>query len=230
MKRHPRLLQGCLLLTSLAAQAQPSTRHNLDALREQVATAVGAQLPASSRVRVSPLDPQLQLPACPRPEVLLPSGPQPLRGQLRIGVRCHKPQPWTVYLSASIQESRTYYLARTPLQAGHQLQAQDLTTAQAYGEELPPGAVTDEKQWLGRSLTAAVAAGAPLRQQWLRNVNVVTAGQNVKLVLEGPGFRIESEGRALGNAPAGQPVQVRAASGQIVSGKAQAGGWVELDP
>lgn len=230
MKRPYRLLQGCLLLVSLAAQAQPSTRHNLDALRAQVASAVEAQLPASSRVRVSPPDPQLQLPACPKPEVLLPSGQQPLRGQLRIGVRCHKPQPWTVYLSATIQESRSYYLAKTALQAGHLLQAQDLTVEQTYAENLPPGAVTDEKQWLGRSLTAAVAAGAPLRQQWLRSVNVITAGQTVKLVLEGAGFRIDSEGRALGNAAVGQSVQVRVASGQTVSGKAQAGGWVELEP
>ncbi len=229
MKRLQRLLPSCLLLISLAAQAQPSTWHKLDALREQVAAAVGAQLPASSRVQVSPPDPQLQLPACPRPEVLLPSGQQPLRGQLRIGVRCQKPQPWTVYLSASIQESRTYYLARIPLQAGHQLQAQDLTNAQAYTENLPPGAVTDERQWLGRSLTAAVAAGAPLNQQWLRTVNVVTAGQTVKLVLGGAGFRINSEGRALGNAAAGQPVQVRVASGQTVRGQAQVGGWVEID-
>lgn len=230
MKRPYRLLPGCLLLISLATQAQPSTRHNLDALRQQVAGAVEAQLPASSRVSVGPLDPQLQLPACPRPEVMLPSGQQPLRGQLRIGVRCHKPQPWTVYLSATIQESRSYYLARTPLQAGHQLQAQDLTTEQTYAENLPPGAVTEEKQWLGRSLTAAVAAGTPLRLQWLRSVNVITAGQTVKLVLEGAGFHIDSEGRALGNAMAGQQVQVRTTSGQAVSGKAQAGGWVEIEP
>ena len=230
MKRPYRLLPGCLLLLSLVAQAQPSTRHNLDALREQVTSAIEAQLPPSSRVSVNPLDPQLQLPACPKPAVLLPSGQQPLRGQLRIGVRCQKPQPWTVYLSATIQESRSYYLARTALQAGHLLQAQDLTTEQTYADNLPPGAVTDEKQWQGRSLTAAVAAGAPLRQQWLRSVNVITAGQTVKLVLEGSGFRIDSEGRALGNAVAGQQLLVRVASGQTVSGKAQAGGWVEIEP
>ena len=75
-----------------------------------------------------------------------------------------------------------------------------------------------------------MAAGAPLRQQWLRSVNVITAGQTVKLVLEGSGFRIDSEGRALGNAVAGQLLLVRVASGQTVSGKAQAGGWVEIEP
>ncbi len=230
MKRPYRLLPGCLLLTSLAVQAQPSTRHNLDALREQVTIALTAQLPASSRVRVSAPDPQLQLPACPRPEVLLPSGQQPLRGQLRVGVRCHQPQAWTVYLSASIQESRSYYLARVALPAGHLLQAQDLVLEPGQADNLPAGAVTDEKQWQGRSLTAAVAAGTPLRQQWLRSVNVVSAGQTVKLVVEGAGFRIESEGRAVGNAAAGQPVQVRVTSGQSISGKAQTGGWVELEP
>ncbi len=231
MKRLLRLLLGCLLLGCLAAQAQPqplSPRHPLDALRAQVASAVAAQLPASSRVHVSPPDARLQLPACPRPEVMLPASHQPLRGQLYVGVRCHQPQPWTVYLSVLIEEARTYYLAKTALPAGHQLQAQDLTTRQALGEELPPGAVTDEKQWQGRSLTTAVAAGAPLRLQWLRSVNVISAGQNVKLVYMGAGFRIDSEGRALGNAAAGQTVQVRVTSGQVVSGKAQVGGWVEL--
>jgi flagella basal body P-ring formation protein FlgA len=50
----------------------------------------------------------------------------------------------------------------------------------------------------------------------------------VKLVSEGPGFRVSAEGRALGNAADGQLVQVRAPSGQTVSGIARSGGIVEV--
>jgi len=57
---------------------------------------------------------------------------------------------------------------------------------------------------------------------------VINAGQTVRLQIESTGFRISSEGRALHSAAAGQQVQVRTSSGQVVSGKAQPGGWVEI--
>jgi flagella basal body P-ring formation protein FlgA len=47
-------------------------------------------------------------------------------------------------------------------------------------------------------------------------------------MVNGRGFSISSEGRALNNASAGQVVQVRTASGQVVSGIARQDGLVDI--
>lgn len=57
---------------------------------------------------------------------------------------------------------------------------------------------------------------------------MVQQGQSVKLLLAGAGFTVSNEGRALNNATQGQVVQVRTASGQLVSGVARSGGVVEV--
>jgi flagella basal body P-ring formation protein FlgA len=55
----------------------------------------------------------------------------------------------------------------------------------------------------------------------------VQQGQTVRLVASGAGFSVTTEGLALNNAGEGQPARVRLASGQVVSGMARAGGFVE---
>jgi len=137
-------------------------------LRDQAQAYLAASIPGKVRVQIAPLDPQLQLPACPRPEIFMPPGTGAMRGTVRIGARCKQPQAWAIYLTATIQEARTYYLAKEALEAGRLLSASDLVADQAFPDELPPGAVVDERQWQGRTLTQPVSAGSPLRLQWLR--------------------------------------------------------------
>ena len=81
---------------------------------------------------------------------------------------------------------------------------------------------------IGRTLRQSLTAGSVLRPSLLRTELVITAGQTVKLVANGPGFSISSEGRAMGNASGGQRVQVRSASGQIVQGVALPNGSVSI--
>jgi flagella basal body P-ring formation protein FlgA len=57
---------------------------------------------------------------------------------------------------------------------------------------------------------------------------VVRAGQNVRLEVRGPGFRVGGEGTAMTAAAAGQSVRVRLQSGQIISGTVVRPGLVEL--
>jgi len=79
----------------------------------------------------------------------------------------------------------------------------------------------------GRRLTGlaicGLAAGAPLRNALLRPPLVVQQGHTTRLVLNGPGFSIQSEGQALANASRGDRVRVKTLSGQVVSGVAQDG-------
>ena len=73
-------------------------------------------------------------------------------------------------------------------------------------------------------------AAAAIKHLPTQAVALVKAGQSVTLQADGPGFRISSEGRALNHASAGQTVQVRTRSGQVVTGTAMAGDIVLLTP
>ena len=68
----------------------------------------------------------------------------------------------------------------------------------------------------------------PLRAESLRLPIAVQAGQTVKLVAEGGGFQVTSDGRALNQAAVGQVAQVRTANGNVVSGIAQSVGVVAI--
>jgi flagellar basal body P-ring formation protein FlgA len=119
------------------------------------------------------------------------------------------------------------YTAR-PLARGEALTDQDVTAQRTDLAQLPAGVLTDRSQAVGRIPNVSVAAGLPLRAEMLRGAHVVTLGQNVRIVFTGDGFKVSSEGRALGNAALGETVQVRSASGKVVKGQASAAGVVEV--
>lgn len=86
----------------------------------------------------------------------------------------------------------------------------------------------DPAQAIGKTLKSGLGAGQPLRSDQLTAPLAIQPGQSVRLVSHGDGFSVTSEGKALTGALDGQVVQVRAASGQTVSGIARAGGIVEV--
>ena len=225
------LLTGCLITPLAQAQAGGKPQSH-EALREQATQFLIGQVgvAADSLVRVQAIDPQLRLPACPAPEFFIANPPAVLRGSLRVGIRCLSPQAWAIYMNASVTESKIYYRVRGPLEAGHILGPEDIVGSKAQPEEFPAGAISDSEQLIGRSLRQSLTAGTVLRPSMLRTELVITAGQTVKLLANGPGFSISSEGRALGNASSGQRVQVRSASGQVVQGVALPSGAVGITP
>ena len=99
-----------------------------------------------------------------------------------------------------------------------------------HGEltQLPAGVLTEAAQAIGRRLANGVQAGQPLRRDAVREPPLVEQGQTIALIVNGPGFRISSEGRSLGKAPEGERIQVRTVSGSVVSGIVRPGPIVEI--
>jgi flagella basal body P-ring formation protein FlgA len=149
-------------------------------------------------------------------------------GNTTVAVRCAAPSSWTVYVRATVKVIADYVVSAKPLTQGHVLTPADLTTRSGDLSQLPPGIVTNLDQAFGRTITAGLASGSPLRQDMLRAQPVVIQNQSVKLVSSGRGFSVSAEGRALNNAEEGQLVQVRSASGSLVSGIARTGAIVEV--
>ena len=218
-----KLLAIFCLLTPLVGHAQSPLYGALDDyLRIQT-----QGLPGQVSYRVTPLDPRTQLSPCSAFEPFLPSGSK-LWGKSTVGVRCLGPSTWTVYIQVHVKISGNYLVSARAMPAGYVLSAADIVVRSGDLSNLPASIVTDQNQAIGRTVKNGFSAGQALRNDQLITPWAVYQGQNVRTVAKGPGFSVSSSGKALGNAAAGQPVQVRTDSGQTVSGIARPGGIVEI--
>jgi flagella basal body P-ring formation protein FlgA len=231
MKTSEKALLAALWLLANAAAAQTAApRQDPAAVRqtvEQFLRVQSAGLPGQVDISVGQVDARSSLPACVASEAFLPNGSR-VWGKTTVGVRCTTPSPWTIYVAAAVHVVGDYVVTATPLAQGQMVGPNDLAKVKGDLTTLPSGIVTDPAQAVGRTLASSLPAGTPLRNDALRTQAAVQQGQTVRVVSNGPGFRVSAEGRALNNAAEGQVAQARTASGQVVSGVARAGGVVEV--
>jgi len=220
------------LVQAQAQQAQPvaAGRQNVAVLRtvvEQFLKTETAGLPGDVTVKVGAIDARTALAACPAPEAFLQPGARAW-GKTTVGIRCTAPSNWTLFVQAQVNVKAEYVAAALPLAQGQPIEQGQLVLVKGDIAAMPNGIVTDMAQAIGRTPTVSLAAGTPLRLDSLRSRPVVQQGQAVRLVSNGSGFSVSGEGKAIGNAGEGQVVQVRTASGSVISGTAKAGGMVEV--
>jgi flagella basal body P-ring formation protein FlgA len=207
----------CLSGAAHAADQDPVTlqRHAEHFLKMQA-----SGLPGKLSVSVKP--PRSTLEACDALEAFQPPGSRNI-GKTTVGVRCLAPSPWTVYLSAQVSLIGSYVATSQALPANHILTMADLMLREGDLGLLTADVASDVNAIVGYRTVSGLAANAPLRSTLLRSPLVVQQGQPTRIVLNGPGFSVQSEGMALANASKGDRVRVKTTSGQVVSGIAQDG-------
>lgn len=225
-----RVLLACAIVLACAPLQALAQNQDLEAVRraaEEFVRGQTANLPGEVVVQAGALDQRLQLHVCESLQSYLPAGTR-LWGRTNVGVRCQRPEGWSIIVPVTVQVMGDALYSARPLTRGEPVAELDIVTQRADLTQLPAGVLTDRSQALGRVPSVSLAAGLPLRAEMLRGAFVVTQGQNVRIVFSGDGFKVSSEGRALGNAALGEFVQVRAASGKVVKGQASAAGVVEV--
>jgi flagellar basal body P-ring formation protein FlgA len=203
----------------MAAQPVPAGQEDgelihaaaLDFLKQQV-----NGLPGKVELTVAPAFPR-GLAACATLQPFMPNGAR-LWGRTTVGVRCTSGHPWTVWLQAKVSVLATYYVASRAMMPGEVVSEADIVGRDGDLTMLPMSIITAPSQAIGSVTLMRVSAGLPLRQDMLKNTASVTAGTMVRVVAQGDGFSISSEGSALSNATPGQPVKVRTSTGQILMG------------
>jgi len=230
MKRFLALLLACAAPLASAQQPVNAQRQNLPALRavvEQYLQTQTAGLPGQVAIKVGQVDPRTSLAACPAPQAFQQPGARAW-GKTTVGVRCTAPSSWTVYIQATVNVVADYVAAAVPLAQGAPVEAGQLVMMKGDIAAMPNGIITDMAQAIGRTPTASLPAGTPLRMDTLKSKPVVQQGQTVRLVSKGTNFSVSSEARAINNAGEGQVAQARTGSGTLVSGTARAGGIIEV--
>lgn len=207
-----------------------SNKQNLNLIKEKIAEFLQTQTigyPGKVKTQVGSIDPNLKLASCHDLQVFMPSGSRAW-GKTTVGAKCESPSAWTIYVQANVSVLAQYLVAAAPLGQGQVVTSQDIIFENGDLTQLPAGVFTDATQAIGRSVNISMNTGTVLRQQMLKVTPVVLQGQTVKLISSGAGFSVSAEGKAMGKANDGQVVQVKVASGQLVTGIARTGGQIEV--
>lgn len=219
-----------LVLLLVSTHCAAAEWQSLPAIQSAVETFVHEKLigqPGERTVTVSRIDPRLKLARCDQLEPYLPTGSR-LWGNSSIGVRCLAPGTWSLYVPVIIKVSNQVLVAVRPIASGQPVQAEDVQLQLRDITQFAGSALTSLDQTVDRNAVTPIVAGTILRAELLRAAQIIRQGQQVKLVAQGSGFRVTSEGLAMGNAAAGQVIAVKTRSGQIIKGIARSEGVVEV--
>lgn len=229
MKNLAKLLVAALISNLLfataatkAADGEPIRRAISDFLKAR-----SASLPGPARFEIGPIKADSLPEGCRDIEVAADAAGRPW-GRTHVNARCARGATWSLYVPVRIHVDANYVVSVRPLRAGQSVVADDVGQRRGDLAELPADVLTDPGQAVGKTLAVSLPADRPLRADMLRQPMVVRQGQNVRVVSGGTGFQVSGEGRAMSNALAGQVVQVRLASGQVISGIAQNDGSVAV--
>ncbi len=155
------------------------------------------------QVRVGTLDARLRLAPCGAVQPYLPAGTR-LWGATRIGLRCADGVArWNVFLPIQVDVFGIALVAAAPLPAGAVLAADHLRSTEVNLAASPAAALTQQALAVGRTLARPLAAGDTVHATDLRARQWFAAGDTVRIVAAGAGWRISGEGQALAAGPGG---------------------------
>ena len=193
--------------------AQDWLNRNLPALARREGQAVGQPLRMQAMAGVP--DSRLHLAPCAQVEVFVPSR---LWGASHLGMRCVVGAThWSVLVPVQVQAWGSAWVLRGDVQAGQTLTAQDLEPQEVDWAADPSPAVTRSEVWQGQVTARMLRAGQTLRQNLLRPAKVFNSGAQVRVLVQGNGFQVSAQGRALSPGIVGQAAQVRVENGRVMN-------------
>ncbi len=179
-----------------------------DGARDFLVARVDARHGASATVSVQPPDRRLRLKSCTTPpEYFMPPSAGML-GRTAVGIRCAGPQPWKIFLTATISVRRTALVAATALGRDRPLDASDVELRELDSSQLADAPLTAVEEVVGYELRRPVAAGVPLTRSMLTRPVLVERGETVTLVAATGAVEVRVAARALSDGVLGGRIDV----------------------
>lgn len=212
-----------LVAATAQAQAVAAESEYLGATRQWLDQAVsGIQssgaTPLRMEVSVGALDSRLRLASCSRVEPYIPVGTR-LWGRTRLGLRCIEGLgKWNVFLPVTIKAIGRAWVMRRDVTPGTVLGEADVMESEVDWAEEPSPIIADPGLWVGQVAVRNLMTGQALRQNMVRPAQVFQAGAQIRIVAQGTGFQITSDGQAISPGVVGQLARVRMDNGRVMSG------------
>jgi flagella basal body P-ring formation protein FlgA len=190
----------------------------------------GERYPGTTiEVRVTPPDARLRLVACVEPRFFLAPGSKPWGGG-SLGLRCESPAVWSLYTPFQIKLTGLALVSKRAFAARQPIAEDDVELRQIEYIGAPETHLRDPRQLRGAVPTMPIQAGAPLRNEVLHRPPIIKAGQKVRILVDGPGFKVSQEGVAQQAGAAGETIRLKTAAGRMIQGKIEADGRVRIEP
>ena len=179
----------------------------------------------SDDVRVEIKTDPAHLLSCASPEFSTP-GNSRLWGLMSVMMRCGSEKR---FIQVQVTAMGQYVVATRSILRGTPLDIGSITLNRGRLDTLPNQTITLTEQAVNGVALRDITPGMPLTRSMIRQAWRVKAGQQVRVIANGDGFSVNSEGRALNNVAVGQYGRVRMDSGQIVSGKVDTDGNILIN-
>ena len=228
-------LVGSVFLTVDALAQTSGVRPDfMDSTQQWLDNAVSGTRPSGvaplrMEVTVGELDSRLRLAPCARVEPYLPAGTR-LWGKTRLGLRCLEGSAkWNVFLPVTVKALGLAWVIKGDVAAGAALTQDDAIEAEVDWAEDRNAIISNPDQWLGQVANRTLTSGQALRQGMTRPAQVFQAGAQIRVLAQGAGFQITSNGQALSAGVLGQSARVKMDNGHVMSGEVLDSRTVKLD-
>ncbi len=199
------------------------------AVRDYVEAELDKLANSNSEVTLGRLNNRLKLSQCTEPlEIFSLSRFNPA-GRNNIGVRCHAPRFWKVFIPVTIKFYSTVVVATSPLSRGTTITSNDVTLDRRQIANHLGGYFTTLSDVIGREVRQPIRLGSIIQQNATDAEKIVKKGQPVTLRSGSSRFKVITSGKALNNGILGDIIRVQnSKSERIVEGTIVAPGIVEI--
>ncbi|MCC8458144.1 flagellar basal body P-ring formation chaperone FlgA [Photorhabdus aegyptia] len=176
------------------------------------------------KVSVNIRTPEQQWPQCERPEIQPAIGGQNW-GNLSLPVICHQQRK---FIQVAVSVTGNYLVTRRTISRNDVLSEDDFQVRSGLLEKLPHDLVINKNEIKNSITIRNIPAGQVITRNMLRRPWTVRSGQSVVVIVQGNGFQIRNEGKAINNAAISDKVRVRMNSGHVITGQALENGSVKI--
>lgn len=214
--KHLALLSGILLVASGDMTIASALAQRIAAIKADVSQQVSRHPAINGKnFTLEWRDFPPSLPSCPRPVttslVFYPADLTVSPSRVTLKLECSGTPRWTRHVRAQINHQGQTTALNVSVPKGTRFQT-------SLVQPQPNGSLPDLNQFEGRVARRDLRMGSELRLNDWEPITVIRKGMRVSVTLVGPGFQIETEGDALGDAGLNDKVQVKLSNGTRVDG------------
>ena len=124
-------------------------------------------------------------------------------------MRCNTPEPWTIYLRGRVTSLVSIPVLNRPVSRSEAINESDIVVREIEIDTDLRGVLVNRDQIVRKVALRNLAAGKPLRRTDITAPQLITRGQSVTITSMAGGLKVTMQGKALGNARAGDRLWVQ---------------------
>ncbi len=219
-----------LLFGNAAAQEEHQSHAQIEqAVRDYVEAELNKLANSNSEITLGRLNNRLKLSQCAEPLEIFSLSKFNPAGRNNIGVRCHAPRFWKIFIPATIKFYSTVAVAAIPLRRGTTITVSDVALDRRQIANHLGGYFTNINDVVGREVRQPIRLGSIIQQNATHAEKVIKKGELVTLRSSSSRFKVITSGKALNSGTLGDIIRVQnSKSERIVEGTVVAPGLVEI--